>query len=459
MRLVGLDLGTTRLKAAAYRPDGTLLAATSRPLAISRPFAGWVEQEPEGWWQAVRDVLGEIGGADALAICGQINTHVFLDGDGRPLRPAISWADIRSAEIGRAASPPVPASSAEARYRWLRANEPAVASRVRRIVVPKDFLNFRLTGAFATDPSSAPDLVVGTAYRATIAPDLRAMLSPIAPETEVLGTVGGMRVAVGAMDSVAAVYGCGDLDAGTAFDVSGTSETVGILSRQERPSLGIRGVVVMPAHYLHAGPTQAGAGSVEWALAAYAPNLTWDGFFDAARSAGPRFDGPIFLPYLLGERAPLWDPEARGVFFGLSTAHVQAHLCRAALEGVAFAIRHLLETIESGIPERASRIFVSGGGAVSALWNQIKADVTGRVVCRPDNVETGTLGAAMIAAAAAGVYPSLGAAMAGMRPAFARIDPGPDCLGYDAPYAIFRELYPALHECFAHLAATRARPV
>lgn len=453
MRLIGLDLGTARLKGAAYRPNGTLLRVTSRPLATSRPAPGWVEQDPEEWWRAVEEVLAELGGADTLAICGQINTHVFLDEDGRPLRPAISWADVRAAEIGGAASPPLGASLVEARYRWLRAHEPALALRVRRIMLPKDFLNFRLTGAIATDPSSAPDLVTNGAYRASVLPELRAMLPPIEPETSLVGTTGTTRVAMGAMDSVAAIYGCGNLDAGSAFDVSGTSETVGILSRQQSRPRGIRGVIPMPAHYLHAGPTQAGAGSVAWAVGACAPNLTWEGFFDAAQRTGPGPSGLIFLPYLLGERAPLWDPEARGVFFGLSLAHAQAHLCRAVLEGVAFAIRHLLETIESGVPERASQIFVSGGGATSTLWNQIKADVTGRAICRPDNVETGTLGAAMIAAAAAGVYPTLEAAIMGMRPSFTRIDPGPAHKGYNALYVLYRHLYPALRECFAQLAA------
>lgn len=453
MRVVGLDLGTARLKGAAYRPDGTLLAAASRPLTMSRPSPGRVEQDPEEWWRAVQDVLADLGPADALAICAQINTHVFLDSAGRPLRRAISWADGRAAEIGRAASPPLGAGSAEARYRWLQANEPELASRVRWIALPKDYINFRLTGTIATDPAAAPDLMAEGAYRPSIPPDLRALLPPIMRETALVGRAGSTPVACGTMDGVAAIYGCGDLSAGTAFDVSGTSETVGILSRERSRPPGIRAIIPMPAHYLHGGPTQAGGGSVAWALRACAPNLTWDTFFEAAEGAQPGANRLIFLPYLLGERAPLWDPDARGGFFGLSLAHTQADLCRAVLEGVAFAIRHLLETIESGLPERAAQIFVCGGGARPALWNRIKADVTGRTVCRPDNVETGTLGAAMIAAVAAGAYAELDAAIRGMRPPFARLEPGAERARYDALYGVYRTLYPALRESFARLAA------
>jgi len=454
--LIGLDLGTTRLKGAAYRPDGMLAAATSRPLSTSSPAPGWVEQDPEAWWRGVKDVLAELGPADALAICGQINTHIFLDAEGQALRPAISWADVRAADAGRAMSPPQGASSVEARYRWLVAHEPDLASRVRWILLPKDFINFRLTGVMATDPASAPGLASGGAYRPSILPEVRRLLPPLAEETTLLGTTEAARVAVGTQDGVAAIYGCGELDAGTAFDVSGTSETVGILSRERNVSPGIRGVIPMPRHYLHAGPTQAGGRSIAWALGACAPNLTLEGFFDAARSSPPGANRLVFLPYLLGERAPLWDPQARGVFFGLSLAHRQADVCRAVLEGVAFAIRHLLETIEGGLPERATRMFVSGGGAKSPLWNEIKAAATGRTVCCPANVETGTLGAAMIAAAAGGTHPTLAAAVAGMRPAFARVEPGGDRGGYDALYGVYRELYPALRECFARLAAIPA---
>jgi len=458
MTLIGLDLGTTRLKGAAYRPDGTLAAATSRPLSTSSPAPGRVEQDPEAWWRGVQDVLAELGPADALAVCGQINTHVFLDADGKALRPAISWADVRAADAGRAISPPQGASSVEARYLWLVANEPDLASRVRWILLPKDWINFRLTGVMATDPASAPGLVAGGAYRPSILPDVRRLLPPIAEETALLGTAGSVRVAVGTQDGVAAICGCGDLDAGTAFDVSGTSEVVGILSSQRHAGAGVRGVIPMPRHYLHAGPTQAGGGSITWALRACAPTLTLDGFLDAARTSPPGANRLLFLPYLLGERAPLWDPQARGVFFGLSLAHRQADLCRAVLEGVAFAIRHLLETIEGGLPERATRMFVSGGGAKSPLWNEIKAAAAGRTVCCPANVETGTLGAAMIAAAASGAHPTLAAAVAGMRPAFARVEPDLDRARYDALYAVYRELYPSLRECFARLAAIPAPP-
>ncbi len=440
--VIGIDLGTSRIKGASYRLDGSLVRLVERPLTTSRLEEGWVEQDPNEWWSALREILGELGSASALAITGQINGVVLVDAEGSAIRPAIVWADTRAA--CEAAELGVDATSPIARYTWLAAHEPKALATTRWWLLPRDFLNLRLTGMAVSDPISALGLTDGLAYRADLPDRLLACLPPLQPATHLLGEWEGTIVSVGCMDTLAAIYASCRIEPGTGIDVAGTSETVGIISAHGERWKGIRRAFpIGNGSYLHAGPTQAGGGSVAWAREALTPDLSVEEFYSRAATAPPGSNGLVFLPYLQGERAPIWDPTVRGCLYGLASTHRRADLCRAVLEGVAYSIRHTLETVESVLPERASRVVVSGGPAASSLWNQIKADVLGRPFERAEAREPGTLGAAMVAAVTARFYGSLAEAQMAMLRQGALSEPTED--------ASVRARYDALFERYLSL--------
>ena len=381
----------------------SLLRSVVRPITRSRPHSGWVEQDPDQWWSEVQAALLTLGPASAIAVTGQANGVVLVDQEDRPCRPAIIWEDSRHMPEGG-----VDGASPEGRLRWLEAHEPEVLANARWWLLPKDYINLRLTGTIAADAASSIGLTDGRAYKADLPEGLRSRLAPLMRGIDALGSVHHAVVATGLIDSLAAMYGSGHLAVGAAFDVSGTTETVGLVSSQAAHSSAIRHALPLwPDRYLHAGPTQAGGDAASWAQQAFAPEIRLRQLFDLAQAAGPRETGILFLPYLSGERAPLWNQAARGVFFGLTREHRRDDLFRAVLEGVAFSIRHVLESIEGATPEYATKVICSGGAAVDTVWIQIKADVLGRPVEQAAAAQAGTLGAAMTAACALGAFSSM----------------------------------------------------
>ena len=407
-----------------------------------------------GWRGALRSALDDLGvrEAAAIGICGQVNTHVFVDVSGRPVCPAIAWQDTRPAPDG--AELGVDASHPLARMAWLARVRPEAWTATRAILSPKDYLNLRLCGELATDPISPIGLVgPDGAYRADVD---ASRLPPLRAPTDVLGRAGeplpGAVVVCGTMDAWGNLYGSGIVGPGGAMEVSGTSEIVAVLSAESRPTPGVVSFLPVDGLVLHAGPTQAGGDALRW-LAGWS-GLGIDGALAAAARAPAGSRGAIFLPYLAGERAPLWDASARGVFFGLTAAHGLEELARAVLEGVAFSARHLLEACEQAAGLHAASLRLSGGASRSDLWSQIKADVHGRPLERLETPHTGLAGAALLAGVGAGLLPSLREAA----PAFARVgrvfDPQPGPL--DELYALYRELYPALRPLYERAAATKA---
>ncbi len=456
---VGLDVGTTSTKGAVVDAAGHILAVTSVPYPVSRPRPGWAEQDPHDYVDASVRVIRELlaaPGVDAssvAALCGsgQAPTHLLLDTRGEPVRPAILWQDTRaSAEADALAREvpadamasiigmnwPVDASNPLARGRWLATHEPEVLARAAHLLIPKDYVHYALTGVMRTDAWSAKGLV----HQATrqIVEGIEALgclpariIPPAGSPRDVVGHVTaeasrrtglprGIPVACGWTDGMVAMLGSGSLGhAGLAGDVSGTSEVTGVTVAGEPAVVGrlMAARVVDTDHWILYGPTQASGASLGWVMRTVmlpgdpvTPEARQSAALALAARVAPGADGLVFLPYLEGERAPIWNPRARGAFAGLSTATEPGHLVRAVLEGVACSVRHILGLAETngGTPIREVR--VAGGGARVALWNQIKADVTGYVFRPCETSENGVLGSAILAATGAGHFSDVASA-------------------------------------------------
>jgi xylulokinase len=405
------------------------------------------------WWRALRQVLDELRVRPAaIGICSQVNTHAFVDERGTAVLPAIVWQDTRCAEV--ASELGVDASHPLARAEWVRRERPEEWARARWQLSPKDFLNLRLTGEAATDPITPIGLVgADGAYDESafdLAPDARALQPPIAGFTHTLGDSDGAVVVVATMDAWGNVYGSGLTRVGDAMEVAGTSEILAAVSERTEAGPGIIAFPPVNGLIVHAGPTQAGGDALRWW--AELNDLSLDATF--AEAADDAL-GVVFLPHLAGERAPLWDAAARGVFFGLSTDHRRGHLTRALLEGVAFSARHLLEALEASAGVRVDALNASGGGSRSDLWCQIKADVLGCELRRLQVLHTGVLGAALLAGVGAGLLPDLATASRQAARVERVFEPSRD---YAEEYGLYRELYPALQPSFTRLAARRSRP-
>ncbi len=455
--LVGVDLGTTALKAGLFDLEGNLLATAESSYEISRPRPDRAEQDPEAWLRALDGVLGELGGAPAaIGICSQVNTHVFVDESGAPLRPAIVWQDQRSAEV--ASELDVPASFLPARAEWVRREEPEVWERTRYVLSPKDFVTLRLCGAAATDPISSFDVVDDSgAYDPAVLALVDGLEQRLPALEQIDAPIGvapdGAVVVTGTMDAWGNVYGSGLVEHGQAMEVAGTSEILGVLSRERHPTPGVVSFLAVDGLHLHAGPTQAGGAALAWFAATVGRSIAE--LLELAAQARPGADGLLFLPHLLGERAPLWDSDVRGAFVGLGSDHSLAHLSRAVLEGVGYSARHLLEELEKAGAVETETLQSSGGGSQSDLWCQIKADVLDRSIARVRVRHSGCLGAALMAASGAGLVGSVREAAQEVVRIEREFEPGTARSLYDELYRVYRDIYLALKPTHAVLAGLR----
>ena len=436
--ILGIDVGTTAVKAAVIGLDGAVRARFSAPHATHRGEAGRAEQDPDDWVRGIDRAMAAFAGhrVAAVGLCSQVNTHVFVDAAGVPLLPAILWQDVRAGEVAAAldarvteaqktawwgAPMPIDASHALARMAWVAAHRPDAWARTRHVLLPKDHCLRALTGSVATDPLSniglvGPDLA-HVAEALALVPGAADRVAPLRGVTEVVGTVirgpfRGVPVVCGTMDAWAGLAGaCGGRE-GAAVYLSGTSEVVGIASRRVVPTPG---AIVFPGCEgvrMHAAPTQSGGDAVRWfreVAGIDEPDVS-DLVAGAPRSAAT----PLFLPQLEGERAPLWDPTLRGAFVGLTRRTGRADLARAVLEGVALSARHALRTLEASSGVAVAAITCGGGGFRSETWTRIRADVLGVPLSTIAAGEPGVLGAAMLAGVGAGTFGSLAEAGAAL---------------------------------------------
>lgn len=484
-----LNLGLKSMRAVVFDERGTRLAIAYRPIE-SRMGEGRVEQDPDEWWTAGLSVLDEVLGGTGLA--GQVGIVtttasagclVPLDEAGGVVRPAIMISDVRARENARAieARPEFAAlglGGAQVtpdlmlpKIAWLRGHEPAADAATRWFASPNDFLVQRLTGCLVTDPATAskyfhggdPEAYPEALVRALgieverLPPVVRGGDGVLALEPTLrarLGLASDTRVVLSTYDAICAVYGSGVGEVGDACDVSGTVTSFRAVTDRRDPDPDGRLFVtphVGAGRFLAGGSNNLGGGVIEWAKQVLYPDVTdpYESMDREASESPPGAAGLTFLPYLLGERAPVWDPTARGVFFGLGRNHGRSDMIRAIFEGVGYSVLDIADRL-AGMAVPVRRVWASGGLARIGPINQIKADMLGVPVCLTEELETTALGAALVAGVNVGRYDSIETAIAAaVRPA-GRFEPVEARTAmYRDFFVVYRDLYERLQPLFA----------
>lgn len=503
---LGIDIGTSGTKTLAIDQTGAILGSASAEYPCSHPHPGWSEQAPELWWQAtistIRQILaaGKVKPADikGVGLSGQMHGSVFLDADGKVIRPALLWNDQRTAaecaEIeeragGREALIRMVANPALTGFTlpkllWVRRHEPHNWDRVRQVLLPKDYIRYRLSGTYATEVSDASgtlmldvanrrwstellgklDLDPGLLPDCFESPEVSARVSEIGSRET--GLPVGTPIVGGGGDQPAGAVGNGIVRSGVVSATMGTSGVVFAHADQ----LGFdplgrlqRFCHSVPGAYCAFGVVLAAGGSFQWfrnelgrAEIDRARAQGVDPYFlltDEAALAGVGAEGLFFLPYLTGERTPHFDPDAKGAWIGLTVRHGRPHLIRSVLEGVTYAMRDSLTLIrEMGVD--ISQIRVSGGGARNPLWRQIQADIYGQDVHTINSTEGPALGVALLAQVGIGGFQSVPEACdATIRLAEqSRVDPKARAF-YDRGYGLYQQLYRDLKGSFSAISA------
>ncbi|WCB96272.1 Xylulose kinase [Baekduia alba] len=472
MRLVGLDVGTSSTKGLVIDETGAVLAEAERAYPLASPRPGWAEQDPEDWWRAAEAILAELRAheADGIGLTGQMHGLVVLGADDRPLRPAILWNDGRSqpqcdaieARLGVERLVALSGNRALAGFTapkllWLAEHEPDTYNKIRHVLLPKDYVRFRLCGERATDVADASGtLLLDVGARAWSTPLLEAFgvdpawLPRLHESVEVSGTTrDGVPIAAGAGDQAAGALGMGVVDAaGPASIVLGTSGVVFAARDGYAPD---------PQGRLHAfchavpdawhvmGVELSAAGALRWLRDATSgpDGVSYDALTTAAARWAPGVEGLRFAPYLTGERTPHADADVRAAFVGLGLRHDRGALVRAVLEGVAHGLADGWDLID---PKPAlGRL--SGGGARSELWTAIVAATLDVPLERTASNAGAAFGAALLGGVAGGTFADVRAAVAACVAPTARVDPDPELVAaYAAQRAGFAALYPLLRE-------------
>ena len=471
--VIGVDVGTTGVKAIAISPDGEVIAKAEQAYPLSTPRPGWSEQDPEDWWraaQAALQALAAAGIADVrgIGLSGQMHGLVCLDERDRVLRPAMLWNDQRTgaecaeieARIGLERLIELTGNRALTGFTapkilWLRRHEPDVYSRISRILLPKDYIRLRLTGEHAIDVSDASGtLLFDVANRrwseeVTEALEIPRSWLPRALESpEISGrTAHGVPVAAGAGDQAAAALGVGADRPGPLSLVLGTSGVVfaALPSYAAEPQARVHVFChAVPGTWHAMGVMLSAAGSLQWFRDTLAAGVPFDDLDAQAEQRAPGSDGLIFLPYLAGERTPHADPDARGAFIGLSLRHDRASMVRAVMEGVAYGLRDSLELLKA-LGVRAVDGRASGGGARSRLWLSILASTLGLPVAITSVEEGSAFGAALLGGVAGGVFGDVHEAVEACVRVRELVEPQSAWQeAYADGYQRFRALYPAL---------------
>ena len=454
--LLGLDVGTSGVKAILVSAAGAVAAAATVPLSLETPRPGWAEQDPEAWWDAsaaaIRRVLEQRQGARvaAVGISGQMHSSVFLDKSGAVIRPALLWCDGRTTAECREI---VERAGGEAQLRewvcnaalegftlpkvlWLRHHEPAAFARLATVLLAKDFIRLRLTGTIATEPSDASgtlmfdparlrwsrDMLDAVELPVTVLPDVGGSADVLGRVTTSAGALTGLApgtpVVGGGADNACGAAGVGAISPGEAVSSWGTSGTVLAPTAEPRVDPGLRAHTfchVAPGVWYVMGVVLSAGGAFAWYRDQLARELSDTDQRDArlveeAAGVPPGAEGVTFLPYLQGERTPHRDASLRAAFVGLSLAHSRAHLTRAVLEGVCFALRDCV-TILRELGLAPASLLLTGGGARSEFIRRLQADIFGLPVTTVNREEGPAYGAALLAAVGVGAFPDLTAAV------------------------------------------------
>ncbi len=487
MWLLGMDVGTGGTRVVLVDQNGKIVSSASeehRPFRA--PCPGWAEQDPEDWWQAsVKAIKAALELAPqpaepiaSIGLTGQMHGAVMLDKEGSVLRPAMIWCDQRTqpqcdwlhAEIGYqrlielTCNPALP-NFTLTKLLWVKEHQPEIFARIAHILCPKDYVRFRLTGAYAIDVHEASGTllldVTNRRWSTEVAqaagipldwlpevfesPDVCGAVS--AASAAVTGLGAGTPVVAGAGDQGAGAVGMGILTPGAVSATIGTSGVV--FAATAAPVKDPKGRLhtfchAVPGRWHVMGVTQSAGLSLRWLRETFFSDSDYDQLSELARQINPGSDGLEWAPYLLGERTPHLDPGIRAAFTGISAAHGAKHFVRAVLEGVAYSLRDTFQLFEElEIPVHGVRL--GGGGARGSLWRQIQAAVYGHPVEILEAEEGGAFGAALLAGVGVGAWPDLESAAAEAIKVAQTVTPDPGWQRtYQAGYQRWRQLYPAL---------------
>lgn len=503
--LLGIDIGTSGTKTVLFDESGNSLASAVEEYPLYQPEIGWAEQDPRDWWNAVCATVKEVinrsgissGDIKGVGLSGQMHGAVLLDRDNHVLRKAIIWCDQRSHKecgqittlVGREKLVQITANPAltgftASKVMWVKNHEPHNYEKIRKVLLPKDYIRYMLTGEFATEVSDASGMQYMNIQKRQWSDEVlerlgveKQWLGELYESQEITGRISqkaaeltglkeGTPVAGGAGDQAAGAVGSGIVNKGSISSTIGTSGVVFAFS--DRVTIDPAGRVhtfchAVPDTWHVMGVTQGAGLSLKWfrdnfcieekrtaELMQVDPYVLMD---REAEKVAPGSDGLIYLPYLMGERTPHLDPNARGVFFGLSAKHEKPNLLRALMEGVVFSLRDCLEIIkEMGI--EINEVRASGGGGKSILWRQMQADIFGTDVYTVNSSEAPALGAALLAGVGAGVYGSVQEACTATIELKNRQRADMNLHSrYNQYYRIYKELYPSLKGMFAELSS------
>ena len=489
--LLGIDVGTSACKVAVFTREGVVLAQAQREYPVYHPAPGQVEQDPNEWYAAVGEAIKEClarGKIDPKAIAGvgvdgQSWSAIPVDKKGHALARTPIWMDTRAADIARETLErvgferifSVSGNGFEPTYStpkmlWFKAHQPEIYRQTHCFLQSNSWIVYRLTGVLSQDKSQgygvhAFNMKTGE-WDDALCDELgieRAHLPEISDCEQVVGSVSaqaasetglavGTPVVAGGLDAACGTLGAGVIAAGQAQEQGGQAGGMSICMHEARahPKL-ILSFHVLPQRWLLQGGTVGGGGALRWfrqelglAEDVRAQEKGLSAFEVLSAEAGkvaPGAEGVVFLPYMSGERSPIWDRHAKGVFYGLSYASTRAHMVRAVLEGCAFALEHNLRTAAE-IDVEVDELVAMGGAANSLVWTQIKADITGKRIRVPSSDTATTLGAAILAGVGTGVYTSYEEAVTGTIRVLRTHEPNPaNYVKYQATYDLFREIY------------------
>lgn len=435
--IIGIDVGTTAVKAILVDQSGLSCDLFSETYPKSFPQEGWVEQDPEQWvgliYRAIEKFsnIVKLSEISAICVCSQVNTHVFVGKNKNALLPAIVWSDTRSkdkaAELDAQFSTDekiekwgfefvLDSSYSLSRAAWVADHMPEIWAETDWIMSPKDYCNYVLSGVSASDAFSSVGLATGEGeYVQGLDALLDGFSSCLPPLKDMFEKIGVTNIKkfpdlkadmfTGTMDAWANFMGSGVVDNGRCALIGGTSSIVGIMSEEALPAKGVITFPPFQNRYLHAGPTQAGSDAFAWFAELSGKEI--ESFLDEIKNRQISSSSPLFLPHLQGERAPLWDPNARGTFIGLTGQHDIVDMGLAVIEGVAYSERHVFDVCCEAAGYTPSEIRFSGGASQNDYWTQIRANCLDVPLQRLDEVNSGVLGSAILAMVGAKIYPDI----------------------------------------------------
>jgi xylulokinase len=488
---LGIDVSTTATKALLVDEAGQVVAVAAHEYGYDTPRPLWSEQDPELWWQgtlhSVRGALEQAGAQAveiaAIGLTGQMHGLVLLDEDGKVLRPAILWNDQRTAAeceqirqtVGRQRFLQITGNEALTGFTapkilWVQKHEPQVFARAAHVLLPKDYVRYRLTGEYAMDVADGSGTVLMDLRQRTWSDEVlealgipRDWLPPLFEGSQVTGTLNsqssrelgllaGIPVVAGGGDQAAQAVGVGAIEAGLVAVTLGTSGVV--FASTDVATIEPDGRLhafchAAPGKWHLMGVMLSAAGSLRWYRDTLAPGISFDELLIPAGEVPPGADSLSFLPYLTGERTPHPDPLARGAFTGLTVRHSRAHLTRAVLEGVAFGLKDCFELmLGAGLPP-IRQVRISGGGARSPLWRQIISDVLGVELVTVSTTESAAFGAALLAGVGGELWDDVAQATGAAVREASSTRPQPETArAYTQAYDRYRALYPALSPIF-----------